>query len=149
MYVACGENHSWVEGRITRLPLLPCSSQSFVHFLTKLSGPFTWQTKSWLGSGIVNRLEWLWNPSDSFVICFSGPDGAQRSIAFLAFWSYLPIKTCHYLIRSQKTKDCAPSGSFQHRTATPLVIYLMFVVFHNQSPLITMAQVTLFRWYSL
>ena len=36
---------------------------------------------------IVNRLEWLWNLSDSFVICFCGPDRAQRSVAFLAFWS--------------------------------------------------------------
>ena len=30
MYVACGENYSWVEGRITRLPLLPCVSQLFL-----------------------------------------------------------------------------------------------------------------------
>ena len=42
---------------------------------------------------IVNRLEWLWSPSGAFVICFCGPEGAQSSIAFLAFWSYWPIKT--------------------------------------------------------
>ena len=34
---------------------------------------------------IVNRLEWLYNPSDAFVTCFCGLEGAQRSIAFLAF----------------------------------------------------------------
>lgn len=31
-------------------------------------------------------VEWFWNPlAYSFVICFCTPDGAQRSIAFLAF----------------------------------------------------------------
>ena len=32
--------------RVTRLPELPCASQLFLHFLTKLGEPFT---KSWLG----------------------------------------------------------------------------------------------------
>ena len=31
---------------------------------------------------IVNWVEWLWNPSDSFVICFCGPESAQRSKEF-------------------------------------------------------------------
>ena len=48
-----------------------------------------------LWSGIVNWVEWLWNPSDSFVICFCGPESAQRSKEFLSFWLYWPIKTLH------------------------------------------------------
>ena len=44
---------------------------------------------------IVNWVEWLWNPSDSFVICFCGPESAQRSKEFLSFWLYWPIKTLH------------------------------------------------------
>ena len=35
--------------RVTRLPELPWASQLFIHFLTKLGEPFTWETKSWLG----------------------------------------------------------------------------------------------------
>ena len=46
-------------------------------------------------SDIVNWVEWLWNPSDSFVICFCGPESAQRSKEFLSFWLYWPIKTLH------------------------------------------------------
>ena len=44
---------------------------------------------------IVNWVEWLWNASDSFVICFCGPESAQRSKEFLSFWLYWPIKTLH------------------------------------------------------
>ena len=44
---------------------------------------------------IVNWVEWLWNPSDSFVICFCGPESAQRSKEFLSFWLYWPIKKLH------------------------------------------------------
>ena len=44
---------------------------------------------------IVNWVEWLWNPSDAFVICFCGPESAQRSKEFLSFWLYWPIKTLH------------------------------------------------------
>ena len=44
---------------------------------------------------IVNWVEWLWNLSDSFVICFCGPESAQRSKEFLSFWLYWPIKTLH------------------------------------------------------
>ena len=44
---------------------------------------------------IVNWVEWLWNPSDSFVICFCGPESAQRSKEFLSFWLYWPMKTLH------------------------------------------------------
>jgi len=50
---------------------------------------------------------------------------------------YMPL-IYSVTICQQKTKDWAPIGSFQHNTAAPLFLYLMFVVFHNQSPLITM-----------
>ena len=49
----------------------------------------------WNGYTIVNWVERLWNPSDSFVICFCGPESAQRSKEFLSFWLYRPIKTLH------------------------------------------------------
>ena len=39
-------------------------------------------------------------------------------------------------ICQQKTKDCAPSRSFQHKLQ--YLCFYMFLVFHNQSPLITM-----------
>ena len=80
--------------------------------------------------GIINRLEWLWNSSDSFVLCFCGPDGVQRtcysipSILIFLTSKYVPL--IYFVTICQKTKDCAP-----------LFLYLMFVVFHNQSPLIT------------
>ena len=43
-------------------------------------------------------------------------------------------------ICQQKTKDCAPSGSFQHKLLHRFFLYFMFVVFYNQSPLITMSK---------
>ena len=52
------------------------------------------------GGTVVNRVEWLWSPSDSFVTCFWGPDGAQRPIEFLSFWSCWPIKTSDSFIPS-------------------------------------------------
>ena len=38
---------------------------------------------------MVNTVEWLWDPSDSFVICFCEPEGPQRSIAFQYFFILL------------------------------------------------------------
>ena len=66
---------------------------------------------------IVNWVEWLWNRSDSFVICFCGPESAQRSKEFLSFlW---PIKNVALIysvtICQQKTKDCALSRCFEHK----------------------------------
>ena len=54
-----------------------------------------WPLKRREAGSIVNWVEWLWNPSDSFVICFCGPESAQRSKEFLSFWLYWPIKTLH------------------------------------------------------
>ena len=96
--------------------------------------------------GIVNRVEWLWNPSDSLVICFCGLDGEQDSIAFLTFWSYWPTKASHYYIPLQfvsnnnnNKKVCV--------TAALLCLSLMFSAFHNQSPLLTMVWVD--NWFEL
>ena len=41
-------------------------------------------------------------------------------------------------ICEQKTKDCAWSGSFQHKLQHLLFSTLMFAGFHNQPPLLTM-----------
>ena len=38
---------------------------------------------------MVNTVEWLWDPSDSFVICFCEPQGPQRWIAFQYFFILL------------------------------------------------------------
>ena len=69
-------------------------------------------------------------------------DGAQRSIPFLSF-SILSTNKNVALIYSvticgQKSKDCAPSRSFQHNTAVPLFLSLMFAALHDKSPLIIM-----------
>ena len=59
-------------------------------------------SKEKLHSTIVNRVEWLWNPSDFFAVYFCGPGGAQKdSITFLSFWSYWPIKTSRWFIQSR------------------------------------------------
>ena len=43
-------NKTFVPGkRVTRSPQLPWTSQLFAHFLTKRGGPFTRETKGWLG----------------------------------------------------------------------------------------------------
>ena len=80
---------------------------------------------------IVNRLEWLRNPSDSFVICFCGLEG----VILLTNENVLLIYSV--TICQQKTKNFAPSRSFQHKRHCVFIFNLLFVVFHNQSPLIT------------
>ena len=91
---------------------------------------------------IVNRLEWLWNPSDSFVVCFCGLKGCTK---FNRIPSVLILLTNENVlliysvtICQQKTKDFAPSRSFQHKRHCVFMFNLMVVAFHNQSPLITM-----------
>ena len=56
---------------------------------------FVFFFKSFFPLSIFNWVEWLWNPSDSFVICFCGPESAQLSKEFLSFWLYWPIKMLH------------------------------------------------------
>ena len=51
-------------------------------------------------------------------------------------------------IWEQKTKDCTPSGSFQHKLQYHwfllyFFIFLMFATFHNQFPLLTMQKLTI------
>ena len=80
--------------------LLQCDGRARCSFGIKM--PVGWQNfienpncPDCVGWSIVNWVEWLWNPSDSFVICFCGPESAQRSKEFLSFWLYWPIKTLH------------------------------------------------------
>ena len=58
-------------------------------------------------------------PIGLFCYMFFGPEGAQRSIAFLAFLFVLTNKNVALIhsvtIYQKKTKDCSPSGSFQHK----------------------------------
>ena len=49
--------------------------------------PTSRDIKAWL---II--VEWLGDPLLYVFVSFFGPDRAQRSIAFLSFWSYWPIK---------------------------------------------------------
>ena len=80
--------------------LLLCDGKARCFFGIKM--PAGWQNfienlncPDCVGWSIVNWVEWLWNPSDSFVICFCWPESAQRSKEFLSFWLYWPIKTLH------------------------------------------------------
>ena len=73
----------------------------------------------------------------------SGPDSAQHSdynipsILIILTNKNVPL-IYSITICQQKTKDCVPPGSFQYGTEEQLFLYLMTVVFHNQSSLITM-----------
>ena len=68
-----------------------------------------------LSSIIVNGVKWLWNPSESFVIYFCGPEDAQRSIPSILTYKNVALIFIYFVtICQQKTKDSAPSGSFQH-----------------------------------
>ena len=62
-------------------------------------------------------------------------DGAQRSIPFLSFSILLTNQNVALIysvpICEQKSKDCAPSGSFQHNTAASLFLSLMFAALHD------------------
>ena len=80
-----------------------------------------------------------------FFVNLTGPpdcrlDGAQRSIPFLSFSILLTNKSVALIysvtVCGQKSKDCAPSRSFQHNTAVPLFLCLMFAVLLEKSPLI-------------
>ena len=73
----------------------PCTLGAAILMKRKLVFMFIHQERITIHYIIVNWVEWLWNPSDSFVICFCGPESAQRSKEFLSFWLYWPIKTLH------------------------------------------------------
>ena len=69
--------------------------------------------------------EWLWNPLDFFVISsffsFFASDRAQRSIRQVYHFEVTEqtdrnIELIYsFTISEQKTKDCARSGSFEHK----------------------------------
>ena len=78
-------------------------------------------TELWrkLSYTIANRMEWLWSPSDSLNICFCG---AWRCTTYnsvpiiLILLTNKNVALIYYVtICEQRTKDCAPSGSFQHK----------------------------------
>ena len=78
------------------LKIVDSSNKYYIKDVLRKRQPMKVQMKTILvGLDIVNWVEWLWNPSDSFVICFCGPESAQRSKEFLSFWLYWPIKTLH------------------------------------------------------
>ena len=62
-------------------------------------------------------------------------DGAQRSIPFLSFSILLTNKSVALIYSvtdcGQKSKDCAPSGSFQQNAVAPLFLSLMFAALHD------------------
>ena len=84
----------------------------------------------WL-SIIVNWVEWLWNPSDSFVICFCGPESAQRSKEFL-FWLIPRSFAAPSLLSLSRLGFAGKHFSFVHPSPTPfpapppLVLFFCF-----------------------
>ena len=89
-----------------------------------------------LTKNIFHRLEWLWILSDSLMI---------YSIPIILIWpTNINVALIYsFKIWEQKTKNYAHSGSFQHKTAAPLFLQLMFAAFQSQSPLPTMETGTL------
>ena len=126
---------------ITRLPKLPWASLRFRHFLTNLGELFTnlasynprgvmigfseeGQVKHWimelqLSYTIANRVEWSWSQSDSLNICFCGTWRCTTYNSVPIILILLNNKNVALInsvtICEQRTKDCAPSGSFQHK----------------------------------
>ena len=115
----------WEEGMMLQLKLCVCTSLS---------------SHSWyIGSG-------LWKPSDSFVVCFCEPDDAQHWMSLPAFWSNWPIKhpinlfPLQFAYRKQRTVHL--QGASNINCMQHCCFYIDVVVFHNQSPLITMIKWT-------
>ena len=77
--------------------------QSWNRYFATSRSLFSWPTHRFVKPilTIVIKVEWLWNPLDSFVIrqfvSFFEPDRAQRSIVllYISFWTYWPIETSH------------------------------------------------------
>ena len=63
-------------------------------------------------------MEWLWSPSDSLNICFCGTWRCKtyNSVPIiLVLLTNKNVALIYYVtICEKRTKDCAPSGSFQH-----------------------------------
>ena len=64
-------------------------------------------------------------------MCFCGPDGAQRSKAFLYHFYIIDQENVVLIysvtIYQQKTTDFAPSGNFQHKLLSTIAFYLISV----------------------
>ena len=91
------------------------------------------------------KVEWWWNSLGSFVICFCQLFWTWPFTTFNSIPIILNLLTNRNMasiysvsICEQKTKDCAWSGSFQHKLQHLLFSTLMFAGFHNQPPLLTM-----------
>ena len=91
------------------------------------------------------KVEWWWNPLDSFVISFCQFFWTRPRTTFNSIPIILKLLTNRNItsifsvsICERKTKDCARSGSFQHKLQHLLFSTLMFAGFHNQPPLLTM-----------
>ena len=94
---------------------------------------------------IVIKVEWLWNPLDSLIICFCELFWTWLCTTFNSIPVILNLLTNRNIaliysvtICEQTTKDCEQSGSFQHKLLSTVVFNFVFVGFHNQSPLPTM-----------
>ena len=106
LFVPCNKNQ-WTISYLASNFFLTVEKCTLWLFIVILLLSFRFFCKLWAGfritfflafkgsQDIVNWVEWLWNPSDSFVTCFCGPESAQRSKEFLSFWLYWPIKTLH------------------------------------------------------
>ena len=69
-----------------------------------------------------------------------GPDRAQRSIAFLSFWTYWPIEASLKIIQAQfgnKKRFVHGQGASNINCSIVVFIFEFFSGFHNQSPLLT------------
>ena len=94
---------------------------------------------------IVNRVDWLWNLSDSnslvdmFLWTWKCTMLKRIPIILIVLTNKNVALIYSITICQKKTKDCAPSGSLQHKLQQALLfLSLMFAALHNQSPLITM-----------
>ena len=70
---------------------------------------------------IVNGVEWLWNPADSFVDMFLWTlkcrtfESSPIILIVLTNKNVVLVYFVMITICQKKTKDCAPSGSFQNK----------------------------------
>ena len=77
--------YSWYSGWLWPSMCYSHCWQNLGSLVTSLRKKKTWifgNMTKWqvLSSIIVNGVKWLWNPSESFVIYFCGPEDAQRCI---------------------------------------------------------------------
>ena len=104
-----------------------------------------WKSRKWKverndyeSGGMVMKPARL--PCCKFLLAL-GPDRAQRSKAFLSFWSYWQIETSHWFIQPQFVNEKQRSGLCTVRElnlTAPLHKTWCLPAFINQPPLLTM-----------